>query len=191
MERVDIILIRGQCHWAPAMSTLSVLSLIMSWNAWVADGSTLLFSYSCFHYLPWYGSECTCQSRGGAVATHLQVHGLGQSWEDGEHALGLQQGRTCKILCAAWHKIHSLGQLEFFFSQQQRFHCMTMTCHGLPKVIRSACCLPYLRHRLRGYTSTCILWAPCSIYLFFVADLCYLFFSIYFCLFQFFFEPGK
>ena len=24
-----------------------------------------------------------------------------------------------------------------------------------------------LRHRLRGYTSTCILWAPCSIYLFF------------------------
>ena len=35
--------------------------------------------------------------------------------EDGECALGLQQGHTCKILCAAWHKIHGLGQLEFFF----------------------------------------------------------------------------
>ena len=125
-----------------ATSTLSVFSLIVSWNAWAADGSTLLFSYSCFHYLPWYGSECTCWSCGGAVAMHLQVHGLGQSWEDGEHALGLQRGRTCKILCTAWHKIHGLGQLEFFFHRQQRFRCVTMTCHSLPKVIRSACCLP-------------------------------------------------
>ena len=107
----------GQYHINQgSTSTLSVSSLIVSWNAWAADGSTSSFSYSCFHYLPWYGSECTCWSCGGAVAMHLQVHMPGQSWEDGEHALGLQRGHTCKILCAAWHKIHSLGQLEFFFS---------------------------------------------------------------------------
>ena len=35
-----------------------------------------------------------------------------------------------------------------------------------------------LRHRLRSYISTCILCAPCCIYLFIVPDLCYFFLSL-------------
>ena len=55
-------------------------------------------------------------SHSGAVAMHLQVHGLGQSWEDGEHALGLQWGWPPARFCAqCGKKSTALSSLSFFF----------------------------------------------------------------------------
>ena len=105
----------------PSNVCLKVFSLIVSWNAWVADGSTFSFSYSCFHYLPWYDSECTCRSHVGPWLHTCKSMG----WDSPGKMVNMHWGcsRAAPARFCAQHgtKSTALGSLSFFFVSSKDF----------------------------------------------------------------------
>ena len=103
-------------------SGLKHLGVGLGW-VWLRDGSEPEADRVMTISLGMVLSECTFRSHGGAMAIHLQGC-KSTGWDS--PLIGVAVGPwPCKILCAAWHKIHSCGQLKFFFCQQQRFRHVT------------------------------------------------------------------